>query len=195
MPDVATIQVQNWVKRIQAGDSTARDELLRAVLGRLETLAHQMMRGFPVVKRWAETDDVLQNALMRLMRALESVEITSIRDFYGLAATQIRRELIDLARQCQAPLNAWAHFESPGDGALDVANPSSSDAQQWALFHEEVEKLPAAEREVVSLMHYHGWSQAQVAELFNVHVRTVRRWWLSALLKLGQVMKSKSFVG
>ena len=45
-------------------------------------------------------------------------------------------------------------------------------------------RLPAQEREIVGLIYYHGWSQAQVAELFQVNVRTVRRWWESALVKL-----------
>jgi RNA polymerase sigma factor (sigma-70 family) len=47
-----------------------------------------------------------------------------------------------------------------------------------------VAKLPAQEREVVGLAFYHGWSQAEVAELFGVSERTVQRWWQSALLKL-----------
>ncbi len=36
----------------------------------------------------------------------------------------------------------------------------------------------------MSLIFYHGWTQLQVAELFEVNVRTVRRWWEAALVKL-----------
>jgi DNA-directed RNA polymerase specialized sigma24 family protein len=37
------------------------------------------------------------------------------------------------------------------------------------------EQLPAQERGVVSLMFYHGWTQPQIAELFQVDQRTIRR--------------------
>jgi RNA polymerase sigma factor (sigma-70 family) len=40
------------------------------------------------------------------------------------------------------------------------------------------------EREVVGLIFYHGWTQAQTAELFGVDERTVRRRWRSALGKV-----------
>lgn len=49
--------------------------------------------------------------------------------------------------------------------------------------------LPTDEREVVGLIFYHGWSQEEVAELFQVTERTVRRWWQSARLKLHERLK------
>jgi predicted transcriptional regulator len=44
------------------------------------------------VRRWADTADVLQNAQMRLLRALQEVHPQSMHDFYGLAAGLIQRE-------------------------------------------------------------------------------------------------------
>ena len=32
------------------------------------------------------------------------------------------------------------------------------------------------QREVIGLSYYHGWSQAQIANLLGVSVRTVQRW-------------------
>lgn len=54
----------------------------------------------------------------------------------------------------------------------------------WTAFHERVKQLPAEEREVVGLIFYHGWTQAQVAELLQVNERTIRRWWVAAQMKL-----------
>ena len=71
------------------------------------------------------------------------------------------------------------------------ATTTTIDLDRWCQFHQEVEKLPAREREVVGLIYYHGWTQAQVAELFQVNVRTVRRWWESALVELHRVLKSE----
>ncbi len=184
-----TTQMQAWLERMRAGDRAARDELLRGFCGRLERLARKMLRRFPAVHRWAQTDDVLQNSLMRLLRALEQVQPGTTTEFFGLAAAQMRRELLDLARQYRGPRGAQA---APDDSAATEgpAAPADDarDLERWCAFHEEVEKLPAEEREVVSLVFYHGWSQAEVAELFQVTVRTVQRRWQSALLKLQHIL-------
>src|SRR5687767_6098578 len=93
-----TQQLTHWMARIDAGDPAARDGLLRHATDRLERLARHMLRSHPAVQRWAQTDDVLQGALVRLARALESLRPASAREFFALAAQQLRRELIDLAR-------------------------------------------------------------------------------------------------
>jgi DNA-directed RNA polymerase specialized sigma24 family protein len=58
-----------------------------------------------------------------------------------------------------------------------------------ARFGEELEHLPVRKREVMGLILYHGWTQAQVADLFQVDVRTIRRRWESALVPLHQVVE------
>lgn len=90
--DVRTTQLQAWFDRMRAGDPAARDELLRACGGRLERLARKMLRRFPGVRRWAQTGDVLQNAVLRLLRALEQVRPASTRELFGLAAEQMRKK-------------------------------------------------------------------------------------------------------
>jgi hypothetical protein len=54
-----TVQLQRRRERLRAGDASARDELLRAVGARVEQLAHRMLRRFPNVQRWAQTNDGL----------------------------------------------------------------------------------------------------------------------------------------
>src|ERR1051326_1878602 len=107
-----TTQMHHWLERLRAGDLAARDELLRSVCPRLEHLARKMLRRYPSVQRWAETDDVLQNALLRLLRALQEVWPSSTREFLGLAAAQMRRELLDLARHFYGPQGEGAHHAS-----------------------------------------------------------------------------------
>jgi RNA polymerase sigma factor (sigma-70 family) len=194
---VHTTLLQMWVQRIQAGDREARDELLRQVAGRLEELTRKMLRRFPRVHRWVDTEDVLQNASMRLLRSLEEVQPASMRCFFGLAAEQIRRELLDLTRHFYGPEGLGANvvgLPPSDDDSLPLPEPAApvegrEDLEQWCHFHEEVEKLPAEEREVVGLIFYHGWTRADVAELFQVSERTVRRRWESALAKLRHILK------
>ena len=67
-------QIQRCIDRLRSGDATARDELLAHAVDRLTRLTRKMLRDFPGVHRWEETDDVLQNAVLRLCRALEEVQ-------------------------------------------------------------------------------------------------------------------------
>lgn len=197
-PVAQTTQLVQWVSRIQAGDDSARNELIRGFQGRLEKLARKMVGQERRVGRWVEAEDVLQNALLRLMRSLETVRPDSTRSFFGLAAEQMRRELLDLARHFYGPLGEGANHESvhrrTEDDRRGIEPPApdneSEELKRWSRFHEEVERLPVREREVVGLVFYHGWTQAQVAELFQIDVRTVRRWWETALVKLHASMKA-----
>lgn len=189
-------QLQPLLARLHAGDATARDDLFRHAAGRLERLTRKMLHGFPTVHRWAGTDDVLQGALVRLLRSLEAVRPTTPRDFLGLAAEQIRRELLDLARHFYGPLGVGANHASRGgaDGSRDPlqALPDAADGPDlgaWCEFHEQVRQLPPDEREVVDLLFYQELTQAEAAGLLDVTVRTVQRRWQSALLKLHGALK------
>jgi RNA polymerase sigma-70 factor (ECF subfamily) len=195
-PSLHTTQLRAWLERMRGGDAGAREELLRRVHQRLHQMASRMLRRFPGVRRWEETDDVLQSALVRLTRALEAVGPASTRDFFGLSAEQIRRELLDLARRYGrhprgTPGNpdriAAPDDSGPRPNGEPVAAPADDpDLERWSAFHEAVARLPDTLREVVGLIFYHGWTQAQVAEWFAVSERTVRRWWHSACSQLHQ---------
>ncbi len=199
MPDSSlhTTQLRRWVERMRGGDLSAREELLRAVHGRLERLARKMLRRFPDVGRWEESGDLLQNSVLRLLHALEEVEPTSVRNFFGLAAEQMRRELLDLARRYRTrrilgPSRA-ADPDGSDSGVTAPDPPAEADdpdeLEKWCAFHEAVERLPVEQREVVGLIYYHGWTQAEVAEHLGMSKRSVQRHWASAMLTLHERLK------
>jgi RNA polymerase sigma-70 factor (ECF subfamily) len=176
------------------GNAGAQDALLRHYANRLNALTSKMLCGFPGVRRWADTDDVLQNSLIRLLNALRDVRPATPREFLGLATLQIRRELIDLARHFYGPQGEGANHQShDGDSqhafAQSPADPASEPDSlvQWREFHEQIDTLPADEREVVSLLFYQGLGQSEAAELLSVSVRTVQRRWHAALEKLHRI--------
>src|SRR5271155_5234791 len=96
-----TSEARDLLDRLRAGDSSARDRLIELAQGRFVALARAMLRRYPQVRRWEQTDDLLQAALMRLHRSLAEVRPEGVKHFDSLAAVQIRRELIDLARHYQ----------------------------------------------------------------------------------------------
>jgi RNA polymerase sigma-70 factor (ECF subfamily) len=180
-PELHTASLLRLAERLRVGDAAARDELLRPVIGRLERLARRMLARFPDLRRWEETGDVLAGAVPRLLRALEEVRPASTRDFFNLAAVQVRRELLDLARRHRGPAGAAALL----GGALPPDHPSpDDDLDRWQAFHEAVAALPPAEREVVDYRFYHGWTHDRIADLLGVDERTVRRRWQSACVRL-----------
>jgi RNA polymerase sigma-70 factor (ECF subfamily) len=190
-----TDQLHRWLDRIAAGDEAAREELLTAVSGRLRRLARKLFHRFSRLQRWADTGDVLQNAELRLLRALQAVRPADVRSFFNLAAEQIRRELLDLVRHFYGPYGLGANHDS--DGAC--GDPEQSrvpdcaddphDLDQWQAFHEVVARLPEEEREVMGLLYYAGRTQAEAAELLGITVRTVQRRWAAALLRLHGLLR------
>lgn len=180
-----TVQLNSWLECWRGGDPRGADSLLRSVYPRLEEMARRMLRSFPAVRRLGDTGDVLQNSVVRLVRSLKQLEPppATTREFFGLAAAEMRRELLDLARAAAA---AKRRGEVPMAGEADPPDPGDDeDLERWTAFHEAVKELPDDEREVVGLIFYHGWSAAQVAELLGVSERTVNRRWVAALADLG----------
>jgi RNA polymerase sigma-70 factor (ECF subfamily) len=190
-----TAELQLCLERLQAGDASARAALLNAACERLQRLAHAMLKDYRRLRRWEETDDVLQPALLRLHRALQEITPPSLRDFYRLAALQIRRELIDLARHYFGPQGWGARHETRGGnedspGAGPVASEPMDAAHgppqllAWSEFHDQVQNLPLPEQEVFELVWYQGLTHAEAAALLEVSPKTVQRRWHGACRKL-----------
>jgi RNA polymerase sigma-70 factor (ECF subfamily) len=192
-----TTQVQPSLSRIFAGDARAQNELFCNAGVQLYRLAKRLLKAYPGVGRWVQSDDVLQGASLRLVRAMRAIEVGSMREFYGLAAKQMRRELVDLAR----------HFYGPcGEGAALTTNVGSGlrDGLRWLPrwsadpgsivelreVHLLVDRLPDNQREVINLLVYQGFSQVDTARLLRTTVRTVRRRWQAALLILQEQLKA-----
>jgi RNA polymerase sigma-70 factor (ECF subfamily) len=190
-----TARLDRCLARLQAGDAAARQDLIYHACGRLQRLTRKMLHGFRSLRRWEESDDILQNSVLRLSRALNEVTPQDVRQFFRLAALQIRRELIDLARHYKGPEGLACNHESvlgidPDKPCPEAEAPSSLDPArlaQWTELHEHIARLPEDEREVVELIWYQGLTQAEVARMLHVTDRTVRRWWQRARLKLSEL--------
>jgi RNA polymerase sigma-70 factor (ECF subfamily) len=196
-----TTRIGRLLDQLRDGDGAARDRLLGLACQRLRRLAHAMLRDFPGVARWEGTDDVLQNATLRLCRALKGATPESPRSFFNLAAVQIRRELIDLARHHYGPHGMGAHHESVGPSDARRGPGSDSPAADtdepgrlagWTEFHEQVEALPDEQREVFDLVWYQGLTQAEAAALLGVTERVVKWRWRAARLALHRALEGES---
>jgi len=187
-----TTRLQNWLELARKGDTDLRNEIIEHACERLRRLAHKMLQHYPRVRRWSETDDVLQNAMLRLHRALAQVKPQSASQFYGLAVTQVRRELIDLARHYYGAEGHGAHHHTDGGKAAEVKPAEEHEPEtleSWTEFHEHVEKLPEEQRDVVGLLWYEGLSQPEAAAVLDISLATLKRRWQAARLALYEVLK------
>jgi RNA polymerase sigma-70 factor (ECF subfamily) len=194
-----TVEIQGWLDRLRAGDPSAREQLIQVACDRLERLTRKMLRSWQRVHRWEETQDVMQNAAVRLYRALAESKPESTIDFFRLAALNIRRELQDLAKHYYGPRGLGANHATaawkPASNSDDSLawEPSANEEEPanlaaWAEFHARVDTLPDEEREVFDLLWYQEVSQAEAAALLGVSERTVKRRWASARLRLHEIL-------
>jgi len=195
-------ELRACLQRLAAGDSTAREELIAIACERMRHIAHRMLQRFPAVRRWDQTDDIVQNAAMRLYRALGDVAPQSVRHFTGLVAIQIRRELLDLAKKYAGPESHASNHQTNyprRDGeehALvdDCQSPAepTDDIEKWHQLHIAAASLPDEERELFHMVWYLGLKQDDAAQLLDCSIRTVKRRWESAKQLLGQALSGGS---
>ena len=188
-----TTKLHRWLDNLHSGNAAARNAVIEHTCERLRMLTHRMLRRYPGVRRWSETDDVLQNAMIRLHRSLVQVKPETPRQFYGLAATQIRRELIDLARHFYGTEGIGAnHLTDDGKvvEAMAVTDVEPQTLEHWNDFHQQVEQLPQEQQDVVSLVWYEGLSQPEAARVLEVSLATVKRRWQAARLQLCEKLQT-----
>ena len=183
-----TTTLQQLLDEAAFRDGSIYDKLLEHASERLRALSRKSLRGFPRLASLVQTDDVLQEALLRLHSSLNKVRPSSLRGFFGLAAIQIRRNLIDLTRHLLGPEGYGTHVRT---GPISQENePIVIEAvDRWICFNDLIDTLPAEEREVVDLQFVHSMTQEEVSELLGISISTVKRRWISARLKLGTLIQ------
>src|SRR5262245_9145215 len=201
-PPDQTTRIERCLERLYAGDESARHELLEHACDRLGRLTRRMLKGDWRVRRWEDTDDVQQEAMLRLYRALARARPATTRDFFRLAALHIRRTLIDLARRHYGPEGEGAHRANdpaPGTGGArrpGAAEPSDTTFDprrlaEWTDMHRVIARLPDEQREAFDLLWYHELPQAEAAALLAISERTLQRRWRSARQMLGAALRAE----
>lgn len=190
MMPASDTQLQLLIDKVLAGNEAARSALLDHACDRLLRLTRKMFHARPDLARWEQTDDVFQSAMIRLHRALVDVKPESVRHFFNLAAVQIRRTLLDLAKHHLGPHGQGTKHHTDGQpaddegGAIHDRAEQPEDLEAWSAFHAQVEALPDEEKEVVNLLFYEALSQEEAASVLGISLRTVKRRWHSARCRL-----------
>lgn len=198
MPVGSDTHLQGLLDLVRRGDPRAKSLLLDHARDRLLRLTRRMFMNYPTLRRWEATDDVLQKSLIRLSRALDAVEVDSARHFLNLAATQIRRELLDLKKHYFGAHGKGRHHHTDkqasdeAGGSLHSRTDEPEDLSQWENFHSQVESLPEDLKEVVNLLFYKGLSQEEAADVLGVSQSTIKRRWHEARVRLHETLRDRS---
>ena len=197
-----TAALQSLLDRMNAGDPRAKNELITRANDRLGVVARRLLRGFPKVRAEEETAGVVNEAYPRLDKALADLKPGNVRQFLGLASLKMRQTLLDMVRR----LTGRGEDERPDMVPLPGGEERGGDlpgrgddlgvkARSLDVL-EAIDQLPEAQREVVELLYFQGFTQAEAGEVLGVSEDTVKRRWAEArvalLTRLGAYKQAKS---
>lgn len=200
MSGPTTIHLQRCLIALENRDPEARAELLGFAHRRLRLLAKRMYHRFPKLYSREQSDDLFQEAMLRLWTSLETIGPTTVAQFMGLATLQMQRALCDLARRHfgrtnersatgpQRRASTVAGMTAVAVALDDLAN-APDEMVCWSEFHAAAGRLADPYRTAFALSFYHGLSQPEVADVMNVSVRQVQRYCNAARLKLARMMQ------
>lgn len=193
MADVGhtTARIQSSLGRIAdgSGKTFARDELLDSAVRRIRQMVRQEIARNPGVARWEEEDDLVQEVLIRVDRAVQDAKPEHVGQFFIIVGQHVRWAAVDLIRK---------HFGAHGVGrnhqtGIEPANAASareggaSGIDSVAL-HEAVDRLDEELRETWVLHAYAGLRQEAIADVQNVSTKTVQRRIARAKLRLSELL-------
>ncbi len=192
MPTAQQETVTRLLDTMVSGDPDAADRLTPIVYEQLRAMAGAMLRDQRAGHTLQPTA-LVNEAYLRLHSSLDELKPTTVRQFFGLAALEIRRTLLDVVRKLTTRSKekkqgraASIDTAGPDGGRIDV--PIDDEVQKRFDLTESlfaaVDKLPPDLQEVVMLLHFQGLTQAEVAGLYGVHEDTVKKWWASARRQL-----------
>jgi RNA polymerase sigma-70 factor (ECF subfamily) len=192
--DAETIELlQRWHK----GDALALDALVTRDLDWIRARVH--VRLGPALRAREETDDVVQDALLELLRYGPRFLLKSRAHFRALLARIVENVLRDQSDRFQAYKRAGRKEVSlDNGGALTLDGPiatgttpskAAEDAEWRGLLRLGLELLDPSDREVVLLRQWDGLPFTAVATKLNVSEDAARMRFQRALARLAGIIE------
>ena len=170
------------------GTPEALANVLPLVYGELRRLASHLLRG-ERPDHTLLTTELVHEAYLRLF-GLEKIVFTDQRHFFRIAATTMRRLLVEHERKRRANKRIPPGAKIP----LDLANEPAQLPKVDLLLLDDVlnrlADLDARQARILELRYFAGLTEAQVAEVLDVSRATVTREMRAAKLWLRDRMQS-----
>ena len=173
-PASLTMLLTRW----REGDVSVEQDIARAVYPVLLKVAHSQVRKQDAHLTWSATD-LAQEAYLRL-REQQGFDWQNRQQFFAIAATVVRRVIIDYLRE------RTADKRSGGKVMIDLESPAGSSLGEsaavldWIALDQALTRLSgmdAACGRVVELKLFTPMSADEIAEATGASVATVGRHW------------------
>lgn len=170
-PHTITALLARW----RSGEQSAANELVSLVYEELHQIAAREMRR-EHIGHTLQTTAVVHEAYLRIAQS-ESIDWKDRAHFFAVAATQLRRVLVDHARR--------RHSEKRGGGAIHLSL-IESDGGAVALDERllavdealgRLESLDPRAAKIVELRFFGGLSEREAAEALGISIATLKRDW------------------
>lgn len=175
------------------GSTTDRDRLLQIVYDELRVIAHSHMRGERENHTLGATG-LVNESYLRLFRVAGETSAVAYEHrhaFYKAAATAMRRILIDHARARAAAKRG--NRDHTGHISLDLVEASTeADPHDLLSLDEALSRLEEEDERaasVVRLRFFGGRLIEEIAGMFGVTSRTIKRDWEFARARLQQLLE------
>ena len=170
-----THQVTGLLVELSDGRQDVLDELLPLIYDELKRLAASYLRR-------ERPDHTLQPTALVNEAYLKMVDITRISwqnkaHFIGVAANQMRRILVDHARQHNALKRGGEYHILTLNDEIDRADQQSTELIDLDEALKELEKMDPVKARIVELRYFGGLTMDEAAEVLGVSVITVKRHW------------------
>lgn len=177
MDEDAAGEVTRLLRAVADGDHSAEDRLIPLVYGELRRLAGRYMRG-EAPGHTLQATALVHEAYLRLVRSSVS-DWQNRSHFFAVAATIMRRILVDSARARRADKRGGPH-EWRAETLQEPASLLIHDAERVLAIDSALERLAALDGrqcKIVELRYFAGMTVEEVAHALDISPRTVKREW------------------
>jgi RNA polymerase sigma factor (TIGR02999 family) len=175
-PDEITEMLRAWGE----GDREALDALVPHVYDELHRQAHRYLRG-ERHDHTLQTSALINEAYIRLA-GQKDVQWQNRTHFFGIAASIMRRILVDYARAQQRVKRGGNDQDLPLDVALSVVAEMTNEQTKidLILLNSALDKLSEIDERlarIVELRYFSGLTLEETAQVLDVSEMTVKRDW------------------
>ena len=175
-PDEITEMLRAWGE----GDREALEALVPRVYDELHRQAHRYLRG-ERHNHTLQTSALINEAYIRLA-GQKDVQWQNRTHFFGIAASIMRRILVDYARAQQRVKRGGNDEELPLDVALSVVAEMTNEQTKidLILLNNALDKLSEIDERqarIVELRYFSGLTLEETAQVLDVSEMTVKRDW------------------
>jgi RNA polymerase sigma factor (TIGR02999 family) len=163
--------ITSLLRRWQAGDSNAYDQVISWAYQRMLAIA----AGFVAQEKMATEPAALVNEAYLRLRKLKSTNWQDRNHFFSVAATELRRILIDQARMRVAQKREGSYRRVPMSDDLSWIDVRGQDMLDLDRALEELEQLDSDKVRLIELRYLMGCTVPEICELRGASDATIER--------------------